>query len=101
MPDPLSEADRQARAAFKAFSDHYRLGRGARVRPLDLAPRTFERIYSGARDVPPGIARELAAMIRADTDLGRHPDRQDGWATALELWAQDCAERHTARKAEA
>jgi len=90
---PISEADRQARAAFKAYTLHYQQTVIARAYPVQASPRTLDRIFSGQRDVPPGIARELAAKIRADTDLARHPDRRDGWADALDLWADDCDSR--------
>ncbi|MEO9625902.1 MAG: hypothetical protein ABJF09_00670 [Qipengyuania citrea] len=90
---PVSEADRQARAAFKAYTLHYQQAMITRAYPVQASPRTLDRIFSGQRDVPPGIARELAAKIRADTDLARHPDRRDGWADALDLWADDCEGR--------
>lgn len=95
---PVSEADRQARAAFREYTLHYQNATVTRAYPVDASPRTLDRIFAGKRDVPPGIAREMAAKIRADTDLARHPDRQEGWATALELWAEDCAARRLPRE---
>lgn len=92
---PLNEADRQARAAFKAYTLHYQNAAITRAYPVQgsASTRTLDRIFAGKRDVPPGIAREMAEKIRADVDLARHADRQDGWATALELWAEDCEAR--------
>ena len=93
---PVNEADRQARAAFRQYTLHFQNAQITRALPVELNPRTFDRIFAGKRDVPPGVALEMAAKVRADTDLARHPDRQDGWATALELWAKDCADRSLA-----
>ena len=59
--DPISEADRQARAAFAAYLQFYQVDRKTDGQPISLDRRTVGRIVAGKRDVPPGVARELAA----------------------------------------
>lgn len=94
---PINEADRQARAAFKAFDGWLRLhGQLAFVSPIN--PRTWERITAGARDVPPGLARELASNLRELMGTQRDRTQLESWAMALELWADDCDERSKAAR---
>lgn len=96
---PINEADRQARAAFKAYADWFMRDRITMLTPIAMAERTYQRIIAGKRDVPPGAAREMAARIREDmltSVLGR--DTMEGWAMALELWADDCDERSKAAR---
>lgn len=94
---PINEADRQARAAFKAYvCDNLR---GIVIAPpIDVSQRTCERIAAGKRDVPPGLARELATFIRGEMPIARHRDQLEGWAMALELWADDCDQRSKDRR---
>ncbi len=93
--DPISEADRQARAAFAAYLQFYQVDRKTDGQPISLDRRTVGRIVAGKRDVPPGVARELAAKIRQDMVTAYEPAKLEGWAMALELWAQDCAPRQS------
>ena len=94
---PVSNADRQARIAFREFTLYYQQKLITRAEPIDLAPRTYNRIFAGKRDVPPGAARELAGKIREmigsplpnDTEIAQ----LDGWAFALEDWADECQQR--------
>lgn len=88
---PINEADRQARAAFKAYAGHCAANGAAQ--PVAMNPRTFDRIVAGRRDVPPGAAREMAARIREDLVLERRKETLEAWAAALELWARDCDTR--------
>ena len=92
--NPVSEADRQARAAFRAYALHFQETRITAGLPVDIAPRTYDRIVARKRDVPPGIARELAGIIRQEMVTAYDPRKLDGWASALEIWAQDCEARH-------
>lgn len=94
---PINEADRQARAAFKAYNRW--LLRQDPVSDLwqGIDPRTYQRIAAGKRDVPPGLAREIAAKLR---ELMAKPNWLldfDEWAAAFEAWADDCQQRSAAR----
>ncbi|MAY78594.1 MAG: hypothetical protein CL802_13645 [Citromicrobium sp.] len=91
---PATESDRQARAAFRDYTLYYQDNLITAALPIDMSPRTFERIFAGKRDVPPGVAREMAAKIRTDVIEARDPARLEGWATALETWARDCEARN-------
>lgn len=94
---PVSNADRQARDAFKAYTLHYQQTHITRAYPVEASPRTLDRIFSGQRDVPPGMARDLASKIREaiwDDTIGySEAKRLGGWATALESWADECQQR--------
>lgn len=96
---PINEADRQARAAFRAYADWYHDSDPLGSIPIQMNDRTIARIWNGERDVPPGAARELAARIREDMVHVRNRDQLEGWAMALEIWAEDCDQRSEARHA--
>lgn len=95
---PINEADRQARAAACAYNTWRHAEDGETFWPPDIARRTWQRIVRGERDVPPGLARDLARLIREDMTLARHRDRLEGWAMALDLWAEDCDRRSGAAR---
>ena len=96
---PINEADRQARAAFKAYAQWSFLQGPSGYVP-SINPRTWERIRKGERDVPPGLARELAGLIRDDMARTRNRNQLADWAIALDLWADDCATRSHRTNAE-
>lgn len=81
---PVSDADRAARLAF---AEHCRRvgGREALADRHDIALRTVERMDRSRRDVPPRLARALAAECR---DL-RLIER----AIVFERWADECDQR--------
>lgn len=94
---PINEADRQARAAFRLHCDETG-GHAAFAQRHGMNSRSAERIYAMRRDVPPSLARTVAAEIRDDfATMNRRPQLADR-ARALELWAQDCADRSAARR---
>lgn len=85
---PVSEADRAARAAFR---EHCSIngGTAALADRHGLNQRTVERIQRGDRDVPPGVAISLATECREWRLVER--------AIVLERWAQECEQRRAAR----
>lgn len=88
---PVNEADRKARAAFRDYTLHHQNTLITRAWPVSgTSTRTLARIFAGKRDVPPGLARELAVKIRAD-----ETGPELGWADALDRWADECAARTT------
>ncbi len=93
---PINEADRQARAALKAYADWASFGT-LRAYPFEMDQRTLNRIYAGKRDVPPRAALALAKRARQDMITERNRDQLEGWAMALELWAEDCQQRSAVR----
>lgn len=89
---PVSEADRQARAVFVAEAK--RRGSYAAIADrFEVSPATCRAIFKGQRDVPPGLARAIAADLRAAT-IERHHEVLADRAAQLELWAEECAERN-------
>lgn len=92
---PINEADRQARAAFSHFAKWLYRNDPFGQLPIDMDPRTWQRIARGERDVPPGVARELAAYIRAQIPAWDWAT-VISWAEAFELWADDCEQRSKA-----
>lgn len=83
---PVSEADRRARAAYRRYSSYVGLEQLAmRYR---VAARTAQRVHAGQRDVPPGLAESIAAEIRG-RGLDRSAADWEDCATALEQWANE------------
>jgi hypothetical protein len=84
MPDhfatPANDLDRAARGAFHQVVDE--LGAQRTAQMFDVNRRTVDRIYKGERDVPPGLARDIAARI---DEIG--PDIHAWHADALTAWA--------------
>lgn len=95
---PINEADRQARAAAFAYNTWRHSEDGESFYPPELNLRTWQRIVRGERDVPPGLARQLSALIREDMTTARNRDQLDGWAVALDLWTYDCDKRSALQK---
>ena len=94
---PVSNADRQARTAFREFTSYYQNKLITGLPPISMAPRTYDRICWGRRDVPPGAAREMAGKIR-EMIGSPVPDateivKLDGWANDLTAWADECQQR--------
>lgn len=92
---PRNEADRQARGALAGAVEWFATNGIVLPTWADLNKRTAERIWKGQRDVPPGLARAIATEIRKEMTRCRdseHP-KLEGWAMALELWAEDCEHR--------
>lgn len=93
MPDtpfdqPINEADRRAREAFRAVHENV-----TGEQTININPRTYERILAGKRDVPPGVARELAEFLRCLSPESFDGDAFFGWIDALEAWSDDCQRR--------
>lgn len=86
-PMPLrSPADAAARRAFRAAAKLYDM---ADWHGID--PRTIARIAAGKRVVPPGLARDSAAMLH---DLnGDNEAEIAALARALLAWADENEER--------
>jgi hypothetical protein len=83
---PVNDIDRAARGAFYQVVDE--LGPAGLAARFAVDRRTVDRIYAGRRDVPPGLAREIAAQIET---IG--PDIDARHAAWLLAWADYCAAR--------
>lgn len=95
MPDyPATEAiDQDARDAFRRACNRLG-GRAAVSEVLSLGARNSERLYAGKRRIPPGVARDLAAVLRGiEPERLREQDLAD--AAALEAWQRACEEDGT------
>jgi hypothetical protein len=80
--DPLDAA---ARAAFRRACNRFG-GYEAVATVQGVSQRTMERMYARKRTVPPGLARELARLLRAiEPHRAAEQDAID--ADALEQWA--------------
>lgn len=100
---PVSQSDAAARAAFRAYTLYWQSAQMVSVYPVEASPRTLDRIFAGRRDVPPGIAHEMAAHIQEFIGRYAHGPADitwlEGWAVALETWAGECAARCAQREA--
>lgn len=90
--DPVSPADATARKAFRNLRE--RLGAAELANRLGVSQRTVERI-GAARDVPPGIAVDLAAMIAAELADDGTANR---YLAAFSAWAEECRQRTEGRQ---
>lgn len=81
---PENELDRCARAAFQKCAGE--LGSHGLAQMFGVARRTVERIQLGKRDVPPGLARQMADRIEEiGASVGqRHAGALRAWADSRE-----------------
>lgn len=89
---PINRADAEARRAFREVLA--RFGKDALAAQLEANPRTIERIGL-TRDVPPGMAMDLAAYLSPIDGAGSPQGR---WFAAFSTWAEDCRQRMEARR---
>lgn len=93
---PVNEQDRLAREAFAAYCDLF----GDVAEHHLVSPRLVERIYARQRDVPPGLALEAAARMRALADAsgivryGQLPEWLNDWAD----WCDENPRPQTAKR---
>ncbi|MEM6493898.1 MAG: hypothetical protein AAF650_05910 [Pseudomonadota bacterium] len=88
---PIIEADRQARAAFRGYMQWLRRNEAALDLTNEVLPETLKRLESGQCAVPTDIARELVTLIRRDMKTAYERMELEGFAMALEIWVEDCA----------
>lgn len=81
---PLNALDAAARLAFAEAAKLYDIADWH-----DLNPRTVERMARGRRDVPPGLARDVAAQLAALN--GDNEPAVANLARALTAWADSRA----------
>ncbi|MFC0683189.1 hypothetical protein [Novosphingobium clariflavum] len=89
---PINTADAEARRAFRELLA--RDGKDELSIVLGVNPRTIERIGL-TRDLPPGMAMDLAAYLSPINDAGSDDGR---WFAAFSTWAEDCRQRMEARR---
>lgn len=59
--------------------------------------RTVERIAAGRRDVPPGLAKEVAARLREQSSFERHAATLRDRAAQLDVWVDEREADHGTR----